>query len=163
MSKELNLTREMLLKSHYYNPKTGLLYKRWSYGLKETGSNNKGYLKCRINGFDYLVHRLACLYMTGEWPEGEVDHIDGDPSNNAWNNLRVGSKSDNMENRKNAKKHNLSTGLLGAFSNGKPNGKFVAKITAQGKPKHLGTFDTPEEAHQAYVEAKRQLHSFNTL
>lgn len=159
------LTQAQLLKSHYYDPVTGLFYRRWSLGkLKKISSKSKrGYLHCGINYSNYLVHRLAWLYMTGEWPEGDIDHIDGNPSNNKWENLRAGSRSDNHENLKTAKSTNKSTGLLGAFSNCKPNDKFVAKIQVKGCIKCLGTFDTPEKAHQAYLTAKRELHSFNTL
>lgn len=153
------LTQAQLLKSHYYNPTTGLFYKRWSYGLKETGCNNRGRLTCRINYQDYLVHRLAWLYMTGAWPDEEIDHIDGNPANNAWNNLRVGNRSCNAENQKKAHVDSF-TGLLGVCARGN---KFTAKITVRGKKRSLGTFNTPEEAHQAYLVAKRELHSFNTL
>jgi len=154
------LTQEMLLKSHYYNPETGLFYKRLSLNkLKLTGTSSNGYLVCRINATLYLVHRLAWLYMTGEWPKSEVDHIDGVKDNNAWNNLRAANRSNNMENQKRARVDN-STGLLGAICHGS---KFKAKIQVKGQFHYLGTFDTSEEAHQAYIKAKRELHSFNTL
>lgn len=158
------ITQESLLKSHYYNPITGLFYKRWKYkGLKQTGTSMKsGHLHCGVNGTTYLVHRLIWLYMTGSWPKEDIDHIDGNPSNNKWKNLRAGSHSDNLENLKRAKSINKSTGLLGASSNGQ-NGKFTAGIQVKGKRIHLGTFDTAEEAHHAYIKAKRKLHLFNTL
>lgn len=155
------ITQAQLLKSHYYNPETGLFYRRLTSGkLKLTGTNSIGYLQCRINCQSYLVHRLAWLYMTGTWPEALIDHIDGNRANNKWNNLRTATQSNNLENQKQAQADNLSTGLLGADRRG---GRFRAQIQVKGKKQHLGTFDTPEEAHQAYIEAKRELHSFNTL
>lgn len=154
------LTQEQLLKSHYYNPETGLFYKRLTSGkLKLTGTNSLGYLQCRINCKTYLVHRLAWLYMTGEWPEEYIDHVDGNRANNVWSNLRLATNSENQENLKQAHANN-PTGLLGATCRGS---RFMARIVTKSKLNYLGTFDTPEEAHQAYIEAKRKLHSFNTL
>lgn len=155
------LAQKQLLQSHYYNPETGLFYKRMTAGqLKEVGSNCNGYLLCTINYRHYLVHRLAWLYTTGEWPEEDIDHRDDDKANNKWSNLRLATKSGNQENQKHAQASNLSTGLLGASSKGS---RFQAQITVKGKRLHLGTFDTAEDAHQTYIEAKRKLHLFNTL
>ncbi len=158
------ITQESLLKSHYYNPATGLFYKRMTSGkLKLTGTSMKsGHLHCGVDRTTYLIHRLIWLYMTGVLPKEDIDHIDGNPANNKWANLREASRSDNLENLKKAKVINKSTGLLGASSNGQ-NGKFTAGIQVKGKRLHLGTFDTPEKAHRAYIEAKRELHLFNTL
>jgi hypothetical protein len=161
-AKEALLTQEMLRQSHYYNPGTGLFYKRMASGkLKLTGTlHHTGYLQCKINCQNYSAHRLAWLYMAGTWPEEHVDHIDGNKDNNKWNNLRVATNSDNLENQKRARVDNLSTGLLGAYPHGS---RFKARITVKGKRLCLGTFNSPEEAHQAYIESKRDLHSFNTL
>lgn len=163
-SKEALLTQELLQQSHYYNPKTGLFYIRLPAGkLKQTATvHHSGYVQSTIRNKIYAHHRLAFLYMTGTWPSHQVDHIDGNPSNNKWENLREANRSNNMENLKAIKKGNKSTGLLGAHDK-RGNGRITATIVVKGKCLNLGTFDTPEEAHQAYIEAKRQLHSFNTL
>jgi hypothetical protein len=97
--------------------------------------------------------------MTGRWPNGVVDHINGDTSDNQWSNLRDVTHSVNCQNQRRAKRSNAS-GLLGvSFFDGKPR----ASISVDGRPIHLGTFDTPEAAHQAYVEAKRKLHAGCTI
>ena len=157
------LTQAQLLKSHYYSPVTGLLYRRLPSGkLKLTGTlHHSGYFQTGINKKLYLVHRVAWLYKTGKWPEGEIDHIDGNTLNNKFANLRVGDKSDNAENKKRAP-ITSSTGLLGVSPN--TNGeKFTAQIKVKGQYHYLGSYATPEEAHQAYLDAKRALHAFNTL
>lgn len=157
------ITQAQLLKSHYYNPETGLFYKRMKAGqLKEVGCDNgHGYLRTTIAYRQTLIHQLIWLYMTGTWPNGYIDHIDNVRKNNAWSNLRLGSQGENLQNRKVAMPYNKSTGLLGTAQ--VRSGKFTASICLDYKVKHLGTFDTPEEAHQAYIKAKRELHSFNTL
>lgn len=128
-------------------------------------SHGDGYLKAHIDGAVYRMHRLAWLYMTGEWPDGEVDHINGVRSDNRWVNLRDVTRSGNAHNQR--KPHrNGSTGFLGvrALRHHRPGPKrFTAVIAVSGKRKHLGVFDTPEQAHAAYVAAKRRLHKTCTL
>lgn len=88
-----------------------------------------------------------------------VDHIDGDGLNNAWVNLRDVSPAVNMQNRKcatRASKHQL----LGVTENHK---RFLAQIMVNKKYQYIGTYDTPREAHEAYLKAKRELHEGNTL
>lgn len=169
------LTQERLKEMLSYDPKTG----HWTWLVDtKTGrgagrvhmkagsqagavSHAKGYRKIGIDGQRYLAHRLAFLWMTGEWPKHQVDHIDGDGGNNAWNNLRDVTRSVNMQNRKRATKDSL-TGILGVTFN-RNRQKWVAQITINNAPKGLGYFETSEAAHHAYLEAKRQLHPGNTL
>lgn len=106
-----------------------------------------------IDGKRYLAHRLAWFYVTGYWPE-LIDHVDGNRSNNAWSNLREANKLINQQNRHNESSFN-ETGLLGAFRVG---GRFKSSIRYGGKSHHLGYFDTAEQAHAAYVSAKREHH-----
>lgn len=158
--KQLAIVQEDILKSYYYNPETGLLYRKLANKLKLTGCESNGHLSVTIKSRNFLVHQVIWLYMTGEWPDGFIDHIDGNRKNNKWDNLRVGSNSENMQNLKTAKANNKSTGKLGVTAQ---NDKFIARITLNGCQTYLGTFDTLEDAQQAYIEAKRNLHSFNTL
>lgn len=116
-------------------------------------------MRITLKGKDYLSHRLAWFYMTGAWPEQEIDHINGVRDDNRFANLREADRQINCQNVRKPYKNNR-TGLLGV----KPSlGKFVARIYVDGKERHLGTFKTPGLAHAAYVAAKRELHKGGTI
>lgn len=119
-----------------------------------------GYVYLRFERKAYLAHRVAWLFMLGEWPTHEIDHIDGVRTNNSWANLREVTSRVNRENQRKAKSNNRSTGLLGAYPVGR---RFKAVIEVHGRQIHLGMFATAEEAHIAYVTAKRNLHEGCTL
>ena len=153
----------------HYDPETGVFtWKvdsgRWGRIKAGTEAGNlrrrDGYRQIKLKEGNFLAHRLAFLYMTGDWPEQHVDHIDGNPLNNRWCNLRDVDRNANMQNLKRAQSNNKSSGLLGVSS---CRSKWQAHITVNSEYKHLGTYDTPEEAHDAYLEAKRQLHGGCTI
>lgn len=123
------------------------------------GVDEKGYVRVRVAGGRYKAHRLAVLFMTGEWPTGEVDHINHMPSDNRWANLRDVSRSTNQQNQIRATS-NSATGIIGAHK--KPHG-FVSQITVNGRNKYLGYFKAAKDANAAYVAAKRKLHDGCTL
>ena len=105
-------------------------------------------------------HRVAWIYEHGSIPEGmQIDHINGNRSDNRLVNLRVVTRSENQQNRRSANK-GTKTGFLGVH---KHFDKFRSKIYANGKAKHLGLFDTAELAYNAYVSAKRKLHLTCTI
>ena len=106
----------------------------------------------------YLAHRIVWLYMHGSWPEGDIDHINGERADNRSRNLRSVSRSVNNENRVVASADNKSTGLIGAHYH-KYSGKFTSQIVVREQKFYLGYFDTAEEAHDAYMTAKAELHS----
>lgn len=114
-----------------------------------------------VDGQDYRAHRLAWLYMTGEWPILEIDHRDGNANNNAFANLREVDSSTNKENTRHPRSDN-HTGYLGVFKHSQYD-KYCAQIRVKGKRMHLGVFDDPASAHAAYLDAKRRLHLGNTL
>ena len=118
-----------------------------------------GYVHIGIKKHQYLAHRLAVFYMTGYWPKYDVDHINGIRTDNRWSNLRLASRSQNMQNQKSARSNN-KTGFLGVVPNRK---RFSAQIRIHGKTKCLGTYDTPHQAFEAYVIAKREMHEMGTL
>lgn len=103
----------------------------------------------------YYANVLAWLYMTGEWPEGEVDHKNRDRSDDRWGNLRGASESQNKFNQ--GKHADNTTGIKGV-SFDKRRGKFTAQIQAFKKFKHLGRFDTAEDAGEAYAKAAAEYH-----
>lgn len=118
-----------------------------------------GYTQVRIDGKAYYLHRLAWLYTTGKWPVEEIDHIDGDPANNRFSNLRDIPPALNRQNQRRARADNV-TGLLGVSPR---RGGYRAEIAIDGKTTVIGQFGDPQAAHAAYVRAKRQMHSACTL
>lgn len=160
------LTQKELKRLFEYNPKTGDFTRVQTVAQQLKGTiagckNALGYKRIRIHGKYYYCHRLAYLYMYGHMPTGVVDHVDGNPSNNSIDNLRCVNKSQNSQNIK--KSHIDSTsGFLGVWLH-KQTGKYVAQITKQGKRLSLGLHETPEQAHNAYVIAKRVMHECGTI
>jgi hypothetical protein len=128
--------------------------------------DRNGYITIRVDQVGYRAHRLAVLYMTGQWPEHDVDHHNGQRDDNRWENLRAVTTAQNRQNLR-AARSDSTTGLLGvcldrtALRNGhKP---YLATIGMDGRQIKLGRHATAEEAHAAYVKAKRALHSHGTL
>lgn len=169
MSNDIALLSEAVLKSKlHYDPETGVftraktVNKMFTAGQAVGSIDAHGYRVIRIGEFGQpKAHRLAVLYMTGVWPVSDVDHIDGDRSNNAYKNLRLVDRTTNAENHRKAHSHS-KTGLIGACFN-KQKKKFVAQIKVSGEVRYLGQFDDAQSAHSAYITAKRQLHMGNTL
>lgn len=150
---------KVLKRELFYNPDTGIFTRLRTHRNVRAGDiagcDNGGYLRIRVGSRKYYSHRVAWFYMTGAWPDGEIDHINGDKADNRWSNLRVVDRCTNMQNQWRAHKRNKSTGLLGAYV---VNGQFIASITANGKQRYLGTFQSAQEAHMAYLQAKQKLH-----
>lgn len=147
-----------------YDPETGTLtWKVRRGGIKAgsiAGSSDvDGYQRVMVNGKYVKAHRIAFLLMTGKWPKLPIDHINGVKDDNRWSNLREVPTHVNLQNRHKPNATN-STGLLGVFPR---NGKFKAALWVGGKSKHLGTFNTAEEAHQRYLEEKRKQHEGCTI
>lgn len=159
------LTAEELRSIMSYDPMSGEFRwkKRLSQGTRagEVAGclNTLGYWQVGIRRHRYYGHRLAWLHFYGEWPPTEVDHIDGNPANNRIGNLRLASHSTNMQNLTRVSKKTQS-GILGVHVTKQG---FSSKIMVNYKSVHLGNFKTAEEAHAAYVAAKRELHEGNTL
>ena len=112
-----------------------------------------------INNKQYYAHRLAWLYMMGSNPINALDHIDANKLNNAFTNLRECTSAQNSQNFIKAKITNKAQ-LLGVNVNGK---RFKARIGIDRKVITIGTFNTAQEAHNAYLIAKRKLHEFCTI
>jgi hypothetical protein len=108
-----------------------------------------------IDGERILCHVLAWFYTHGVWPADQLDHINGDKSDNRIDNLRIATASQNKANS--GPYRNNPTGLKGAYWY-KPLQMWVSKIRKDGKLHHLGYFATAEEAHTAYCEAAKRLH-----
>ena len=131
-----------------YNPSTGIFIwkKATSNRVRagdEAGSNRDGYISINIFGKRYKAHRIALFLEKGEWPESEVDHINGITDDNRASNLRSVSLS---ENSKNSKRYSTNTsGVTGVYWF-KPQNKWKASIKSEGNQIHLGYADSFEEA-----------------
>jgi hypothetical protein len=165
MSKS-HITANHLREILNYNPATGIF--TWKVRNAKcvhigdvAGCTEKriGYITIGIDGNVYKAHRLAWLYMTNEWPNGLIDHINGQKADNRFFNLRVVDAGGNSENVRKPNKRNKS-GFIGVIAY---QGKWRANITVKGKTRRIGDFSSPEEAHKAYLEAKRILHLACTI
>jgi hypothetical protein len=158
------LTQPRLREALQYLPETGefVWLERPSNRVRIgdiAGSISRGYVTIRVDVDLYRASRLASLYMTGRWPCGDVDHINGVKHDNRWANLRDVPHAVNIQNERKARSTS-STGILGI----RPHGPgFQARIKLDGKTQCLGTFATSAEAHAAYVAGKRRLHEGCTL
>ena len=118
---------------------------------KQAGSpHSSGYISIAIHNKKRLAHRLAWLYMKGVWPANHIDHIDGNKTNNAFNNLRDVTRSENLHNVHKAKKNN-KINLLGVCAY---QGKWCMQIMINRVRTRVTGFDTPEEAHKEYLKIK---------
>jgi hypothetical protein len=144
-----------------YDPATGIF--TWLKNIKTTGVSagdiagtcSQGYQVIKVNGTQYRAHRLAWLYVTGEMPEQQIDHINNHRSDNRFSNLRLASHSENMMNT--SKFKNNTSGYKGVSWH-KQAEKWQAKIQANGKRLSLGVFDTAIEAFNAYSKKSVELH-----
>lgn len=139
------LTAEYLKEMLYYDPETGV----WTW-LTQKSANIKpgqvagsirsdGYRQIAINRTMHYAHRLSWLYMTGEWPKNQVDHINRDRDDNRWDNLRAATPSDNSVNSKLSP--NNTSGYRGVSWDQGAN-KWGARVNNV----HLGFFDDIKEA-----------------
>lgn len=118
----------------------------------------------RLDGKLYLSYRVAWLLANGSWPKGEIDHINGISSDDRLSNLRDVTRGINQENLRKSYVSKGSSKLLGVFKNKKSKSKpWRSSICVGRKQISLGAFATEEEAHAAYVAAKRVLHSGCTI
>jgi hypothetical protein len=112
------------------------------------------YLQVGVEGKQYLVHRVVWAIAYGSWPDGDLDHINGDTADNRLENLRVATRSQNQWNKRASK--SSKTGIKGVRMI--HNGRFRAQIQAKGVELHLGYFDSAEAAGKAYDRAAKRLH-----
>jgi hypothetical protein len=143
-----------------YNPETGQFI--WLQGAGRVkpgtpaGTLSNGYLRIQVQNRLYWGHRLAWLLGHGEDPgDLEVDHIDGNGSNNRLSNLRLATHAQNLQNTE--KPCSNKSGFKGVAWHRKAQ-KWRAYIQANGKRHYLGYFETPEEGSVAYLAAAKKLH-----
>lgn len=136
----------------------GWFYNRFSRGRAKEGDRagsltGHGYRKVCIDGVRYYEHHLVWFYVHGEWVE-ELDHKDGDGTNNAPANLRPCNRT---QNNFNSQRQTGESGLKGAYLD-KRNNQWYSKIQIGGRVKFLGNFDSAQEAHEAFMAAVELHH-----
>lgn len=122
--------------------------------------NSNGYLAAYILKESWTLHRMIWLYVHGYLPK-QLDHIDGDRTNNRLVNLREATPRLNSQN-KHAARADSKTGYIGVSK--RPNyPRWRARIVIGEKRVALGDFDSPQEARDAYLAAKRRHHEGCTI
>lgn len=151
-----DLTADDLRRQLRYNPETGS-FTRITVGTKPISlkPNSNGYLRIRVNGVLYKAHRLAWLHFHGEWPTQNIDHLNGDRTDNRISNLRDVS---HRENQNNLRSHRGELTHKSDSAKGRPRGtgtiyphKDSEKFVAQYRGRYLGCFETVEAAERAIL------------
>lgn len=159
------LTQDKLKELLHYDPETGIF--RWRVSCTNSTKPwsiagyiaKNGYVHMSVFNKRFLAHRIAWLYMTGELPEEHIDHIDGNPSNNSWKNLRAATHKQNCENFKLFKSN--SSGFRGV-SFTKQTNRWRGVVKNNYKYIHVGYFDTAEEAAKAAAAKRAELFTHDT-
>lgn len=153
---ELELTAERLRYLVTYDPDTGKFRRNVSTSPRALAGqecgylDSKGYTRLRVDGKCYLAHRLAWLYMTGEWPKDEIDHKNRIRTDNRWENLR---EADAFTNKRNTPAYRNNASGFKGVSWHRDSKKWRSRIRIGGKEVNLGLYDTPQEANAAYEKA----------
>jgi hypothetical protein len=150
------LTADRLREVLDYDPGTGIFVAkvkrrgRCASGA-EAGRIALGYRRITVDRRDYPAHRLAWLYVHGEWPQGPLDHVNRKRDDNRIANLRLATDSQNKANR--PAQANSTSGIKGVYKRYR---RWTAQICVQGRRLNLGTFATAGEAEAAYQAAARE-------
>lgn len=144
----------MLFTNYTYLPETGEVFNPKGRGV---GAVNKGRCRIAYKGKYYPRSWVAVYLMTGKWPEEQVDHVNRNPLDDRWNNLRACSQKENARNK--GRYSSNKSGYKGVYtSQYKDSVYYHAKIQVDGRPVFLGSFPSAEEAHAAYCEAAIKYH-----
>lgn len=164
-----DLTAQRLRELLNYDPETGLFTRKFkttkaAAGAIAGGFTGDKYWIIGVDGRRCLAHRLAWLYVYGCAPTYGLDHINGNRADNRISNLRDVPQLVNSQNRhaaKKGRKNDLPLGVNRALD--LVTRPYTATIWISGERKHLGYFPTPEDAHDAYLKAKRIHHEGCTI
>ncbi len=166
MGKRSSFSQAELREKVRYDSESGLFYSlrktaRSSVGDVVTNIRPDGYCRVNVFGGKFLAHRLAWFYMMGVWPESDIDHIDGNPTNNSFSNLRVVARHENMQNIRRLRK-NSQTGVNGVSWH-TARQKFVVQLSHRGDHKFGGHFNNIDDAIAALKRLKAEWHSYSPL
>ena len=155
------LTQERLKELLTYNLETGVFTRNLTRcgalaGAVAGSVTRKGYRYIKIDSKGYMMHRLVWLYLYGQFPKEQLDHIDGDKLNNKASNLRDAITSQNCVNQRGRK--NNTSGFKGVILE-KSSGKWVAQCNANGEHYYLGMYDTPQEASNVRETFAKENHA----
>ena len=165
--KERRLNIERLKALLKYEPETGHFIRlepviTYNGGIyKAVGSragclsNSDGYRYLQIDKSPYSEHRLAYFYMTGKWPKGQVDHVNGVRDDNRWVNLRDVTRSQNHQNSRGQSSRRGP--YPGVYESSRDRGRFIAQIKHRGQVHYLGVYGTPEDAYIQRIIAELKL------
>ncbi|WP_416425609.1 HNH endonuclease [Pseudomonas sp. App30] len=156
----MKITLQRLKESVRYSPIVGVFEwrrvgRRVRPGFLAGGTISTGYVVITIDRKRYLAHQLAWLYMTGEWPDRAIDHIDGDRSNNAFSNLRLATASENQWNKEMLASNTSKVKGVYWYKELK---KWRAFVGFRGKDHYVGVFDRLEDAEEAVKSKRKELH-----
>lgn len=146
------MTQEYLKSLVIYCPLTGnVIWRVYRNGAAIKYSKcgtltDDGYYQTTIDGKKYQLHNLIWLYMTGNLPSKQIDHIDGVRNNNSWSNLRDVTIRENAQNQRMHREGHLPGVQYIAKGN-----RFIARAWVNGKRIYLGCFKTAEEANKTYM------------
>ncbi len=155
----MTITQEELKRLLCYDGNSGefvwlVQRSRWTVGQRAGKTSRFGYRRIGIGRRHYPAHRLAWLYVYGEWPAGDLDHINRDRADNRIGNLRLATPSENGGNRSLNRKS--VSGVKGVVWN-KDSKKWQAQIAKNGRLHYLGLHSTVAEAAEAYAKAAADL------
>lgn len=161
----MTVTQERLMELLSYDPESGKFSWRNDRrngnvttvmaGQEAGTAQGNGYRVISVDGKNYPAHRLAWLYMTGSLPPNDIDHVNCVRDDNRFCNLRSATRQQNASNRK--INRNSSSGFKGVRLQ-KRTGRWEARIRVGYRYEHLGTFETPEDAHAAYCVGAERYH-----
>ena len=162
-----DLTAERLREILHYDPDTGVftwLNNNAGRGrvikAGEPAGTSGGHKYVRIGFFGYrnYAHRLAWLYVYGEFPKHNIDHVNGNGLDNRIANLRNATQGENTQNA--SIRSDNKSGFTGVHFHAKT-GKWVSSIRANKCSHYIGIYPTKELAYEAYLAEKEKLHTFN--
>ena len=160
MEQKLSAEEESLLdKTFVYDSETGLIAMRnepkKAIGAARASRGGNRYIRIKVFRTHIAAHRLAWRLITGSWPSGEIDHVDGNTLNNKRENIRNVPRTINQRNQKRNCRN--TTGVCGVVRYGQ---KFRASFKINDKKQHLGTFERIGDAEEALKRARSQ-HGFS--